>query len=65
MATNETADIICMNCGRLLGEIAQREAGLMLVKRPGAPILRVANGRLECIRCGGRGFIEGRLLVAS
>jgi hypothetical protein len=65
MQKKERADIICIACGRVLGEVERREQGLALIQSERPAMLRVVEGRLFCIRCGGRGFVEHRMLVAS
>jgi DNA-directed RNA polymerase subunit RPC12/RpoP len=53
------ADVICLNCGRDLGEV-QGESGRLRLLRPGAggitPVVR--GRRLACGRCGGRALVE-------
>jgi hypothetical protein len=65
MSKNERADIICIACGRVLGEVERKEDHLTLVQNERPVLLRVEEGRLFCTRCGGRGFVEHRLLAAS
>ena len=65
MLRNERADIICLNCGRSLAEVELTEGRLRLLEQDEARRnLRVASGQLWCVRCGGRGFVERRLLAA-
>lgn len=65
MQKHEKADIICIACGRVLGEVERRANRLALVQGERPVMLRVVEGRLFCTRCGGRGFVEHRMLVAS
>lgn len=65
MQRRERADIICIACGRVLGEIECKENRLALVQSERPAMVRVVDGQLFCTRCGGRGFVEYRLLAAS
>lgn len=61
----DQAEIICMNCGRTLGEVERRQGRFHLVQSERPVLLRVIEGRMMCRHCGGRGFIEGRLLASA
>lgn len=65
MINKERAEIICLACGRVLGEVERRENQLRLVKSDRPVMMKMVEGRVFCCRCGGRGFIEHRMLEAS
>lgn len=65
MLSRERSDIVCLACGRVLGEVEVRNGALVLVQHRRPPAFRVVNNRLFCTRCGGRGFVDHRMLVAS
>ncbi len=53
------AEIRCLNCGRFLGEVAEREGRLRLVRRGQDGLVpRIVRGRLRCSLCGGRAWLE-------
>ena len=56
-------DIHCVNCGRLLGELARNPETGKLRLRAAAHrqemLVAIERGRtLRCIRCNGRAFVE-------
>jgi hypothetical protein len=61
----ERADIICMNCGRTLGEVEQQAGSYRIVDGNASTRFRLVRGQLLCLRCGGRGFVEGRMLASA
>ena len=57
--TTVRADVSCLNCGRFLGEIAQADGRIRLLRSGvGGVGPRVVGGHLRCGRCGGRALIE-------
>lgn len=55
-------DVICLNCGRLVAVLTTDSGGLSHLKPPAQhtqPECELRDGRLRCIRCGGRAFVEG------
>lgn len=65
MLSRERSDIVCLACGRVLGEIEVRNGALALVENGRPQAFRVVNNQLFCVRCGGRGFVDYRMLAAS
>jgi hypothetical protein len=65
MLSRERSEIVCLACGRVLGEVEVRNGALVLVENGRPRAFRVVNNRLFCTRCGGRGFVDYRMLAAS
>ncbi len=61
----ERGDIVCLACGRLLGEVEWNGKRLRLVERDVPNQFRLVEKRMVCLRCGGRGFVDHRMLAAS
>lgn len=63
----ERGEVRCLLCGRYLADINRTGAALRLVRAPhGSSVhdsIRLTAGRLHCVRCGGRAFVEWDLMV--
>jgi len=57
MLSRERSDIVCLACGRVLGEIEVRNGALTLVENERPQAFRVVNNQLFCTRCGS--MLEG------
>lgn len=57
--TTMRGEVVCLNCGRFLGEIESADGRLRMVRAgTGGVLPRVVSGRLRCGRCGGRAVVE-------
>lgn len=58
------ADVTCLNCGRDLGEIENRDGRVRLLRAGAQGVTpRIVRGRLACGRCGGRALVEQSLTI--